>query len=151
MPTSVFELFGSPLRKDIIPSMWRDIRGGHSLEGEDDESIESFIARRFSQNFADNLVDPMISGIYAGDIRRLSVRAVFPLLKRLEDEHGSVFRGAITEAFQGAAASSSGAPTSDFVRASKKAASVSFAQGMESFPRALAAAIQVTTCLSCVK
>lgn len=69
--------------------------GAPSLE--DDESVYSFFSRRFSVAMTENLVDAMISGIYAGDTRQLSVRSVFPDLWRLEREHGSVLRGAVAK------------------------------------------------------
>ena len=41
------------------------------------------------------LVDAMVSGIFAGDIRRLSVSSCFPIFKTLEQEHGGIIRGQI--------------------------------------------------------
>ena len=60
--------------------------------------VKAFFSRRFSQRIADALIDPMISGVYAGDPTQLSVKSVFPLLVRLEQEHGSVLLGTIAEA-----------------------------------------------------
>jgi len=61
--------------------------------GEDDESIHSLVTRRFGQEFADNLFDPMCHGIYAGDVKQLSVRSCFPSLYWAERDHGSILRG----------------------------------------------------------
>jgi oxygen-dependent protoporphyrinogen oxidase len=65
----------------------------------EDESIAAFVARRFGREAYDWLVEPLLSGIYAGDGARLSLEATFPRLRRLEQERGSVmasmlFRGA---------------------------------------------------------
>ncbi len=61
-----------------------------------DESIYDFAARRFSPRIAETLFDPLALGIYAGDIRKLSVRACFPTLFRWEREKGSLLRGLLT-------------------------------------------------------
>ena len=63
-------------------------RGG---DGED-ESIASFVRRRFGQEAADYLADPLLAGIHAGDAERLSLRALFPRLLEAERQSGSVIR-----------------------------------------------------------
>jgi len=45
-------------------------------------SIYDYISQRFSASIAESLVDPFISGIYAGDIKRLHMASAFPKLKR---------------------------------------------------------------------
>lgn len=59
----------------------------------DDESIASFIGRRFGREAVDYLAEPLLAGIHAGDVEQLSVHALFPRLVALETEHGSVLRG----------------------------------------------------------
>lgn len=59
------------------------------------ESIDAFFRRRFGDAVADYAVAPFISGIYAGNPHSLAVRAAFPQMKKWEQEHGSVIRGAI--------------------------------------------------------
>jgi oxygen-dependent protoporphyrinogen oxidase len=58
-----------------------------------DESVAAFARRRFGREAADVFVDALVTGIYAGDPEKLSVRAAFPRLARFEDEAGSVIRG----------------------------------------------------------
>jgi oxygen-dependent protoporphyrinogen oxidase len=58
-----------------------------------DESIASFIGRRFGREAVDYLAEPLLAGIHAGDVHQLSVRALFPRLVALEQAHGSVLRG----------------------------------------------------------
>ena len=58
-----------------------------------DESIASFVARRFGREAYDALVEPLLTGIYGSDGDRLSLQATFPQLRALELEHGSVLRG----------------------------------------------------------
>ncbi len=60
-----------------------------------DESVAEFVKRRFGQEFLDYLVAPFISGVYAGDPGRLSVRHAVRKVYALEEEFGSVIRGAI--------------------------------------------------------
>jgi oxygen-dependent protoporphyrinogen oxidase len=62
---------------------------------DDDESIWEFAARRLGKQAADRLIAPMILGVYAGDVRRLSLQASLPRLAALEREHGSLIRGMI--------------------------------------------------------
>lgn len=58
-----------------------------------DESVADFVRRRFGSELLDYVFDPLVGGLYAGEPERLSVSALFPQLKRLEREHGSVIRG----------------------------------------------------------
>jgi len=61
--------------------------------GDDDESIADFATRRLGLEAADRLVAPLLGGISAGDAAELSVRAAFPQLVAMEQEHGSLVRG----------------------------------------------------------
>lgn len=63
--------------------------------GVEDESIYSFATRHFGAEVADYMIQPMVTGIYAGDAARLSVRSCFPLLYALDKEKGSLVRGMI--------------------------------------------------------
>lgn len=58
-----------------------------------DESIYAFATRRFGPKIAETFFDPLTLGIYAGDIRKLSICACFPALHQWEREKGSVLRG----------------------------------------------------------
>ena len=51
---------------------------GNSKPPEDDESVGDFVRRKFTAELLDRLVGPFISGIYAGDPERLSLRSAFP-------------------------------------------------------------------------
>ena len=70
----------------------RDILG-KSESPEPDESVAEFIRRKFSATLLDRLVGPFVSGIYAGDPEKLSLRAAFPILYEAEKAAGSVTRG----------------------------------------------------------
>jgi oxygen-dependent protoporphyrinogen oxidase len=60
--------------------------------GCDDESIASFVRRRFGEEAVEYLAEPLLAGIHAGDAERLSMRALFPRLVDAERQSGSVLR-----------------------------------------------------------
>lgn len=60
-----------------------------------DETVHSFLARRFGQEAARTLGQAMVAGVAAGDPERISAAAVFPQLAQAERSHGSVLRGMI--------------------------------------------------------
>jgi oxygen-dependent protoporphyrinogen oxidase len=57
-----------------------------------DESIGSFMRRRFGDEAVTYLAEPLLAGIHAGDVDRLSIRALFPRLVETERAHGSLLR-----------------------------------------------------------
>lgn len=59
---------------------------------EGEESIFEFASRRVGHEAASVLVDPMVSGVFAGDAQALSLRACFPRMWQLEEDHGGLFR-----------------------------------------------------------
>ena len=89
-----------------------------------DESIASFVRRRLGTEFLDYAVDPFVSGVYAGNPERLSVRQAFPKLYGLERDHGSLFRGALARGL---------------FRTGPKNSIVSFPDGVQELPLAIAA------------
>jgi oxygen-dependent protoporphyrinogen oxidase len=62
---------------------------------EEDESIRSFAARRVGTEAADVMIDSLVSGIFAGDPARLSLRACFPKMYKMETEHGGLVKAMI--------------------------------------------------------
>jgi oxygen-dependent protoporphyrinogen oxidase len=91
-----------------------------------EESVADFVVRRLGSEFLDYAVNPFVGGVYAGDPRRLSVRHGFPKLHALEQEHGSLLRGAF------ARRNTTGGP---------KGRMFSFPEGMEELPRTLSHAL----------
>jgi oxygen-dependent protoporphyrinogen oxidase len=57
-----------------------------------DESIGAFMRRRFGNEAVDYLAEPLLAGIHAGDVDRLSIRALFPRFVETERRHGSLLR-----------------------------------------------------------
>jgi oxygen-dependent protoporphyrinogen oxidase len=87
-----------------------------------EESIADFVRRRLGQPFLDYAVGPFVSGVYAGDPERLSVRWAVPKIWTLERDHGSLIRGALARR----------------KGPSPGGAMISFRDGLEALPRKLA-------------
>ena len=62
-----------------------------------DESILDFASRRIGRGAAAVMVDAMVSGIYAGDSRQLSLAATFPKMAAMERDHGSLTRAMLAK------------------------------------------------------
>ncbi|MCX6987715.1 MAG: protoporphyrinogen oxidase [Chlamydiae bacterium] len=62
-----------------------------------DESIESFITRRFGERILNELFNPLVQGIYAAEPAELSMQACFGMMKQLEQQYGSVVLGMIKQ------------------------------------------------------
>jgi protoporphyrinogen/coproporphyrinogen III oxidase len=90
-----------------------------------EESIADFVRRRLGQDFLDYAVGPFVSGVYAGDPERLSVEHAVPRIAALERRYGSLIRGAL-------ARRKGPAPGG---------AMISFRDGLDRLPRALAGAL----------
>ena len=59
-----------------------------AAQGEQDESLASFVKRRLGPEALDLVIGPMLAGIYAGDAEQLSVGSTFPQLKEMERRGG---------------------------------------------------------------
>jgi oxygen-dependent protoporphyrinogen oxidase len=66
-----------------------------SHNGHRDESLGHFVSRRLGREAYESLIEPLMSGIYAGDGDQLSLRSTFPYLHDLEHKYGSLARGAL--------------------------------------------------------
>jgi oxygen-dependent protoporphyrinogen oxidase len=115
------------LRSGLVPpgaaaravlELWRGRRRGARAE-----SAHEFVRRRFGARVADGLLAPMTLGIYGAHPGELGAADAFPALARMEREEGSVLRAVMRR--RGAAA--------------RRA--TTFEGGMESLPRAIAAAL----------
>lgn len=94
------------------------------------DTVRTFFTRRLGPEVAERLVEPFVSGIFAGDGTRLSAASCFPRLNRWERTSGSLTLGALAERIR-----SKGSPKSP-VRGL-----LSFQKGLETVPRALAGAL----------
>ena len=71
-------------------------------KAEGDESLSAFVRRRLGAEVADVFVQPLVTGIWAGDAERLSAAAAFPKVVELERRYGSLVRGLIASRKNGA-------------------------------------------------
>ncbi|WP_456420039.1 protoporphyrinogen oxidase [Thermovibrio sp.] len=65
--------------------------------GEEDETLAQFARRRLGEEALNRLLDPMVAGIFAGDPERMSLKAAFPAIYRLEKEYGGLIKGLIAK------------------------------------------------------
>lgn len=117
------KLFSAGAKFHLLREVFR--RPRHRTE---DLSLAAFISDHFGQELVDYGLNPFVSGIYAGDPEALSARHSFPSLWAAEQSHGSIIRAQIA----GAKAKRARGETSGPPRI------LSFREGLESLPRALA-------------
>ncbi len=58
-----------------------------------DQSLGSFFRYRLGDEVVENLIEPLLSGIYAGDIDQLSLKATFPQFYQVEQKYRSLILG----------------------------------------------------------
>ncbi|OLS36613.1 protoporphyrinogen oxidase [Alkalihalophilus pseudofirmus] len=98
---------------------------------DEDVSLGHFFRARLGNQVVDDLIEPLLSGIYAGDLDKLSLKATFPHFQQLESKHGSLIKGLqATRGKQTQAKDSTG---------KKKGMFLTFERGLESFVEAIAA------------
>lgn len=82
--------------KSDLLSLWGRLRILYEIFArrgrKEDESLADFGRRRLGREAFEKLIDPMASGIYAGDPEALSLRSCFPRIHQLETEYGSLIR-----------------------------------------------------------
>ncbi|MBI5098138.1 MAG: protoporphyrinogen oxidase [Nitrospirae bacterium] len=61
-------------------------------KGPEDETVADFIIRRLGKEALEKLIDPMCSGIYAGDPYKMSIKSCFARIKELEQEYGGLLK-----------------------------------------------------------
>ena len=98
------------------------------------QSLGSFVKRRLGEEFLTYAIDPFVSGVFAGDPNKLSVKSAFPKLYRLEELYGGLIKGMI----KGAKERKKRAEQSK-----QHAKMFSFKKGMYEFPKVLAEKLNV--------
>jgi|SRR5579862_2355035 len=89
-PTNPLSFCLSPLTRGFISAIFSEWK---KPPKEGDETVWEFVLRRFNYDVARLFFDPMVVGIFGGDIREISVRACFPMLKSWEEKYGCVTKG----------------------------------------------------------
>jgi oxygen-dependent protoporphyrinogen oxidase len=92
-----------------------------------DASVAQFVRDHFGAELVERIVQPFVSGIYAGDPERLSTRHAFPSLWDAERAAGSVIRGMVAGSKKRRAQGRRSAP-----------ALISFRRGLQALTDALA-------------
>lgn len=70
----------------------RDLTAPAAPGAADDESIAAVMRRRFGDEAVRYIAQPLLGGIHAGDVERLSIRALFPRIATLDRDEGSLLR-----------------------------------------------------------
>lgn len=82
---------------------------------EGDESLGGFIERRVGTQIMRRIAEPLLAGIYAGDLKKLSLKATFPQFGESEKKYGSLIRGMMANRKTTAAAASAKAKGNTFL------------------------------------
>lgn len=143
LPSGPVGALTSPLVAPVLPRLLAEpwTRRGDAA----DESIAAFVERRLGRHMADVLVDAFVSGIYAGDPSRLSLRAAFPRLYALDQQHGSLVRGALA-AMQRARRDKAHKPA---LPKQWRRGLISFPDGLQALPQRLAERLRTNGATYC--
>ncbi|MFD0674191.1 protoporphyrinogen oxidase [Cohnella sp. GCM10027633] len=71
----------------------RAIAPGEAVSG--DESVGAFLERHMGAEMVTRIFEPLLAGIYAGDLYGLSLQATFPQFKEMERRYGSLIEGSV--------------------------------------------------------
>ena len=99
-----------------------------------DESLAAFVRRRLGREALERLVQPLVGGIYTADPAELSLKATLPQFPAMEREHGSLIRGGHPPGAAGPSRRAIGV-------GARYGLFASLADGMDTLPKALAAAL----------
>jgi oxygen-dependent protoporphyrinogen oxidase len=61
--------------------------------GAADESLFTVLVRRFGVSLVEHFFSAVLSGVFAGDLKRLSAQSCLPAVVNAEKQHGSVLKG----------------------------------------------------------
>ena len=89
-PTNPITFCFSPLTRGFLSALFSEWK---KPTKEGDETVWEFVLRRFNYDVARLFFDPLVVGIFGGNIREISIRACFPKLKSWEEKYGSVIKG----------------------------------------------------------
>ena len=129
LPLSLSALIRTPLVSPLskLRLLLEPFRG----RGVGEESIADFIARRLGKEWRDWVLDPFVSGIFAGNPEKISAQAAFHKVWLMEKDQGSIFKGMLARM----------KARREDKKAGRYLASnhmISFLKGMSTLPKALA-------------
>jgi oxygen-dependent protoporphyrinogen oxidase len=91
-PADTAALAASPLLSETGRRRVLEEPAQPAAAGEEDESVASFLTRRFGEEAFQLLLEPLVAAIHAGDAALLSAEAILPELRRLERTRGVLTR-----------------------------------------------------------
>jgi oxygen-dependent protoporphyrinogen oxidase len=99
VPTDLVSIFETEVltdegRDELLREMTRPAKKVVSGQSHD-ESLESFIVRRFGREVLDYLAEPFIGGVHASDPKDMSLAATFPMYLDMEQTYGSVIKATV--------------------------------------------------------
>lgn len=97
--------------------------------GGKDQSLGEFFRRRLGDEVVENLIEPLLSGIYAGDIDQLSLMSTFPQFYEVEQKHRSLILGMKK--------STPAQPKKTEIKGPSKGAFLTIKSGLQSFAEAI--------------
>lgn len=113
---------------------------GVPKDGQEDESMFDFMKRRFNEHTAINLMGALAHGVYAGDVKQLSIKSTFRMLYEAEKNYGSVLVGMMRGAANTATMRERGMAVRsrnkdpDWFGRMEKMSVIGFKDGMETLP-----------------
>ena len=87
-----------PFAMSSLLSWFGKLRAGLDIfkkpyPGNKDMSIDAFFRYHLGDELVDVLIEPLLAGIYGGDLKRLSLLGTFPEFRQLEQKHGNLVKG----------------------------------------------------------
>ncbi|MFK9094702.1 protoporphyrinogen oxidase [Bacillus salipaludis] len=104
-----------------------------------DQSLGQFFRRRLGDEVVENLIEPLLSGIYAGDIDQLSLMSTFPQFYEVEQKYRSLIMGMKK--------TTPSQPKQSENKDKKKGGFLTFKTGLQSFAEAIEAKLDPKTVL----
>lgn len=110
---------------------------------EQDKSLGEFFRRRLGDEVVENLIEPLLSGIYAGDIDKLSLMSTFPQFYQVEQKYRSLILGMKK--------STPSQPKQPETGGKKEGVFLTFKSGLQSFAEAIEAKLDADAILKGLK
>lgn len=97
VPTNLDALASSPLISEEGKRRLAEELTLPIMSDKKDESLADFVSRRLGKEVFEQLIEPLMGGIYSGDAKQLSLAATFPQLRQLELKYGSLIKGLLAK------------------------------------------------------
>ncbi|CCH44560.1 protoporphyrinogen oxidase [Wickerhamomyces ciferrii] len=96
---STYNFLRSSLGKGLLPGFLTEIFKPQKLNKKD-ESVESFLTRRFGKSLPNNIMSAVFNGIYAADISKLSAKTTLKSMYESELQHGSIVKSMLLKSLK---------------------------------------------------